>query len=148
VFELNLMTTDDLTEYKRLWPQPVPYVVLAAGLLIAGAGVPLHLGLSRSMMAGYDAEVSSCSVNMGFSGGCRLTPELAATRQRADIVQGVAIGMYVAGGVVAAIGTILLYVNRLQPYRITVGVTGKPTASLLPIIAPGAGGAAFRLELP
>ncbi len=127
VFELNLMTTDDLTEYKRLWPQYVPYVVILAGAVVAGAGVGMHFG-SQSMYKSFDGAVSRCQQDMPFMGGCRLTPELAGQRQGADILQGAAIAAYVAGGIVAAVGTLLLYLNRLQPYRITVGV-GRQGAS-------------------
>ena len=148
VFELNLMTTDDLTEYKRLWPQWVPYVVLVAGVAVAGAGLGMHLG-ANSMYGSFDRNVAQCASDSPFQGGCRLTPELAGQRQTADILQGAAIGAYIAGGVVAAVGTVLLYVNRLQPYRITVGVTNQgQTATLLPYFGPNGGGAAFRLELP
>jgi hypothetical protein len=145
VFELNLMTTDDLTEYKRLWPQSVPYVVLIAGLVVAGAGLGIHFG-SRSAYASYDTAVSRCAVDAPFSGGCRLTPQLASQKQTADILQGTAIAAYVAGGVIAAVGTVLLYLNRLQPYRITVGVTGQKV-SLLPFLSPAGSGAVLQLEL-
>jgi hypothetical protein len=130
VFELNLMTTDDLTEYKRLWPQYVPYVVIVAGVVVAGAGVGMHLG-SGSMYESFDGAVSRCQQDNPFMGGCRLTPELASQRQGADILQGAAIAAYVAGGIVAAVGTILLYLNRLQPYRITVGVGRQGASSFL-----------------
>lgn len=146
VFELNLMTTDDLTEYKRLWPQWVPYVVLAAGLAVAVAGVGMHFG-SQALYQGYDTEVSKCAVASPFSGGCRLTPELASARQRADILQGAAIAAYVAGGITAAVGTVLLYLNRLQPYRITVGVTNGTRASFMPFIGPFGAGGLFEVSL-
>lgn len=148
VFELNLMTTDDLTEYKRLWPQYVPYVVLIAGVAVAGAGLAMHLG-ANGLMRTYDTAVSRCASEMPFQGGCRLTPELASQKQSADILQGAAIGGYIAGGALAAVGTILLYVNRLQPYRISVGVTsGQRTLTLLPFIGPSGGGVALGSDLP
>ena len=76
------------------------------------------------------------------------TPQLTAQKQAADAVQGAAIAAYVAGGVVAAVGTILLYLNRLQPYRITVGVTGgQRSMTLLPYISPSGGGVALGGEL-
>ncbi|MBL8958189.1 MAG: hypothetical protein JNK82_45875 [Myxococcaceae bacterium] len=128
VFELNLMTTDDLTEYKRLWPQYVPYTVIAAGLVVAVAGLGMHFG-SGSMYKSFDGNVSQCQQDNPFMGGCRLTPELAGQRTSADILQGTAIAAYVAGGVVAAVGIVLLYLNRLQPYRITVGVGRQGAAS-------------------
>jgi hypothetical protein len=146
VFELNLMTTDDLTEYKRLWPQYVPYAVLVGGVVVAVAGLGLHLG-ANSVYQSFDSNVSSCATMSPFMGGCRLTPQLSGQKQTADALQGAAIAAYVAGGAVAAVGTILLYLNRLQPYRITVGVTGG-RAALLPVIGPNGGGAAFSMELP
>jgi hypothetical protein len=145
VFELNLMTTDDLTEYKRLWPQYVPYTVLAAGAVVALAGLGMHLGAS-SMYQGFDRNVSQCAQDAPFQGGCRLTPELASQRQTADILQGLAIGAYIAGGAVVAVGTLLLYLNRLQPYRITVGLTQGQKTSLLPWISPFGAGLSFRTE--
>lgn len=146
VFELNLMTTDDLTEYKRLWPQYVPYTVLAAGVVVALAGLGMHLA-SNGMYGSFDANVSRCAQDAPFMGGCRLTPELASQKQTADIVQGASIGAYIAGGALVAVGTILLYLNRLQPYRITVGVTGGTKTTLLPWISPFGAGLSMGMEL-
>jgi hypothetical protein len=145
VFELNLLSDDDLTEYKRLWPQYVPYLVMVAGVAVAGAGLGLHLG-SQSLYASYDAKVSSCAVADTYHGGCQLTSSLASAKQTADIVQASAITGYVAGGALVAVGTVLLYVNRLQPYRISVGVTNAAKSmSFMPIpfFGPSGGGAAL-----
>jgi hypothetical protein len=143
VFEMNLMSTDDLTEYRRLWPTPVPYVVLVAGLAVAGAGVALHVGLGQSTVRAFDNDIAQCAAAHP-SMGCTLTPELAAERQRADIFQGIGIAAYAVGGALAVTGAVLLYANRLQPYRISVGVTnGGKTLSLLPYVGPGGSGAAL-----
>ncbi|MBK7863595.1 MAG: hypothetical protein IPJ65_34315 [Archangiaceae bacterium] len=149
VFELNLLTTDDLTEYKRLWPQYVPYVVLVVGAVVAGSGLGMHLG-ARRVYSIYDNQVSGCAAESPFQGGCRLTPQLASQKQSGDILQTAAFAAYAVGGAVVVIGAALLYANRLQPYRITVGITSgqKAQVSLLPWLSPWGGGAALGVELP
>jgi hypothetical protein len=149
VFELNLLTTDDLTEYKRMWPQWVPYAIVVAGVAVTAGGLGMHLG-ARRVYSVYDNSVSTCATRMLYQGGCRLTPELAAQKQSGDALQAAAMVAYALGGAAAAVGAVLVYLNRLQPYRITVGVTTgqRASATLLPYFGPSGGGAALSLELP
>jgi hypothetical protein len=133
VFELNLMTTDDLTEYRRLWPTYVPYAVLIAGVAIAAAGAALHIGAAQASYKSFDNQVAMCAATHPAL-GCTLTPELESQRQRADILQGAGIAGYAVGAALVVTGAVLLYANRLQPYRISVGVTsgGGNTLSFFP----------------
>jgi tetratricopeptide (TPR) repeat protein len=143
VFELNLLSDDDLTEYKRLWPQYVPYVVLAAGVAIAAVGLGLHMG-SNGLYKSYDTAVSDCALSTMFHGGCATNPNIDSARIKADVVQGAGFAAYAVGGVLTATGAILIFANRLQPYRISVGVTnGARSLTFLPFFGPSGGGAAL-----
>jgi hypothetical protein len=143
VFELNLMTTDDLTEYRRLWPSYLPYVVLVAGVALAGAGAALHLGAAQSTSKSYDNDVAQCAMAHPAQ-GCTLTADLVAERQRVDIFQGAGFVGYAVGGALIVTGAILLYVNRLQPYRISVGVSSDARSfTLLPYFSTAGGGLSF-----
>ncbi len=144
VFELKLLTTDDLTEYKRLWPVQVPWVVVAAGVAVAGLGLGLHFW-GKGSYGDYDKQVSACALKTPTAGGCQLTPAIASARQRGDTLQSVAYVAYGVGAAAVVTGAVLLYFNRLQPYRIQIGVGGAH-ASLLPSIGPSGGGATFTLD--
>ncbi len=144
IFELNLLTTDDLTEYKRLWPAQVPYLVIGAGLLVGGIGAGLQLW-GKASYGDYDAQVKSCAMNTPTAGGCQLTPAIASVKNRGDVLQSVAYVTYGVGAAAMVVGAALLYVNRLQPYRIQIGVGGAH-AALLPSLGPSGGGAALLLD--
>jgi hypothetical protein len=139
VFELNLMTTDDLTEYRRVWPTYMPYTVLIAGIAVAGIGAALHVGVGRSMVQSYDADVATCAQAHPAT-GCSMTTELDKLNL-ANAMQGIGIAAYAVGGALTLTGAILLYLNRLQPYRISVGVTsGARSFTFLPYFSPNGGG--------
>lgn len=135
IFELNLLTTDDLTEFKRLWPVQVPYAVIGAGVLVAGIGVGLQFW-GKASYGDYDSMVKSCATMAPTNGGCQLTPAIASAKQRGDVLQTVAYVTYGVGAAAAVVGAALLYVNRLQPYRIQIGVGGAH-ASLVPTLGGG-----------
>jgi hypothetical protein len=135
--ELTLFRTEDLTEYRRLWPAAVPWAVTAAGVAFLGAGVALHLS-ARADYASYDRQISSCAVASG--GGCLARSDVTALKARGDLLQPLAIAGYIVGGAALVTGSVLIYLNRLQPYVRSAEVVG-PTVSLLPSFGPGGAGA-------
>ncbi len=144
VFELNLLTTDDLTEYKRLWPAQTPWIVVGAGVAVGLIGLGLHFW-GKGTYSTYDQQVTACATQTPTAGGCQLTPAIASVKQRGDTLQALGITGYAVGGAAVAVGAVLLYLNRLQPYRIQVGVGGAH-ASVLPSLGPSGGGATFTLD--
>ena len=121
----------------------VPYTVLAAGIVVAAAGLGMHFG-ARGMYQSYDKQVSGCAVTETYHGGCQLTSGLAGAKSGADILQVAAISAYAVGGALTVIGAVLIYANRLQPYRISVGVTNAAKSmTFVPFFGPSGGGAAL-----
>jgi len=144
IFELNLLTTDDLTEFKRLWPVQVPYLVIGAGVVVAGIGLGLQFW-GKGSYSDYDNQVKSCATNTPTNGGCQLTPAIVSVKNRGDVLQSVAYVTYGLGAAAAIVGASLLYVNRLQPYRIQIGVGGAH-ALVVPSLTPGGGGLAALVD--
>ena len=140
-FELTLHTPDEEFEYRRLWPQPLPYAIMAAGAVIAVTGFLFRQG-AVAAFADFNRRVNSCMTLM--NGGCPLSEDLTAVRARGYTLQGFELGAFALGGAIAATGAILLYVNRLQPYKINLDVK---SATLAPFILPGGVGATFAMEL-
>ena len=138
LFELKLVTAEDLTEYRRRWPSYLPWVVVGAGAVLAASGVGLHLS-ARNAFKSYDDGVTACV--KPDTGGCVPSVSLAGTRSRGDTMQGIALAAYGIGGAALVTGAVLVYLNRLQPYRTTVGVT--PTVTLVPLLGPAPGAALF-----
>jgi len=135
--EMRLFRTEDLTEYRRVMPTAVPWVVLGGGAALAGAGVGMHLA-ARSAFAGYDAAVTSCATNTP-SKGCIGRPDITSQRATADTLQGLAWASYLVGGAAVATGAVLLYVNRPQAYIRSVEAV-ESAASLTPLLVPGGAG--------
>lgn len=132
---LTLFRTEELTEYRRLWPVAFPWAVLAAGAVVAGTGAGLHAA-SRGEFDAYDRGVSACATPA--AAGCVPSTELAQRRLSGQGLQAVAVTSYVVGGAALAAGAVLLYLNRPLPYVRTVEV---PKVTLAPILAPGSVGA-------
>jgi hypothetical protein len=138
-FDLKLYTQDDLTQYRRLFSGWIPWAVIASGVAVAGAGVGLQFA-SKSAYAEYDTSITGCAVS---SGGCVPTPVIAGQRSRGDALQTGAFVLYGAGAAAAITGGVLLYVNRLQPYRVSIE---GPKVSVLPQLSPGGAGATVEVS--
>jgi hypothetical protein len=134
--QLQLFRTEDLTEYRRLMPVAIPWVVLAGGAALAGGGVALHL-VARDTYAQYDVRVAQCATPP--ISGCRARPDLQAQRSNGDVLQALAWTSYLAGGAAVATGAVLLVLNRPQPYLRSVDSL-QPTATLAPLLIPGGAG--------
>jgi hypothetical protein len=142
---IKLYTQDDLYQYKRRWAAWVPWSVVGGGVAVAGVGALLHLQAANDIK-NFDQGIGQC-------GGCVPSTDLASKKSQGGTFQNVAIGSYIAGGAVVATGAVLLYMNRLQPYRIDTSTdvdgapstksddaAAKPEVSVAPYIAPNQGG--------
>lgn len=152
-FEIKLFKAADLTKYKRRWGQAVPYGVLVAGLVVAGAGGGLHYGakasfddFDKTVAAGQDGKV-----------GMVPTADLTAKRSQGDAMQGIAMACYGVGGAAVVAGAVLLYLNRLIPYQDTAPApeapkgdepapAPEPQVSVLPLLGPDTAGLAATIR--
>ncbi|MEW5743339.1 MAG: PEGA domain-containing protein [Myxococcota bacterium] len=140
-FVVTLMSAEDLTEYRRLWPAWIPWAVVAGGAIVTGASVGLHLA-ARSGYQEYDQGIQMCLDPV--TGGCTPPLELSQKRSGADALQAVAIVGYAVGGAALVTGAVLVYLNRLQPYQRSVSV--GPQVTLLPSFGPTGAGATLFVE--
>lgn len=128
----------------RRWPAWRPWAVAGVGLfLVAGGGLldwQSSAGFSR-----YDGSVdAACPGAAGCTPGS-VPSGLHDRRERAEEQQWIARGMYLTGGVVAATGAVLLYLNRERPVRRRERI-GRREVSLLPVFAPYAAGVTIDLR--
>jgi tetratricopeptide (TPR) repeat protein len=140
-FDVALLSTADLTEYRRLWAGWIPWTVVAFGAIVTGASVGLHLG-ARGAYQSYDEGIQRCLDPV--TGGCTPTLELSQKKSSADALQVGAIAGYAVGGAALVTGAVLVYLNRLQPYQKSVSV--GPEVSLLPSLSPAGGGATLMVD--
>jgi hypothetical protein len=126
--DLKLFSSEDLTEYRRRWSAWKPWVVVGAGVALAAGGGLLHLQ-ARDSFRQFDLGVEAC-------GGCVPDTGLADTRVRGDTMQTLAIGGYAVGGAALVTGAVLVYMNRLQPYRVNPVDTAKSEqpVSIMPLL--------------
>jgi hypothetical protein len=126
------------TVTERYLPVWTPWVTLAAGAVVIAGGNYLQ----------RRADDEAVVFNRGFGDICPrgCDPERAGelTGQFTDAESGQrnALRMYIAGGVIAATGAALLYINR---ERVVQRSDPEPSLSLAPLLAPGAGGLSARL---
>lgn len=129
----------DLTEYRRKWEVWIPWAVVAGGAAVIGTGVGMHLG-ARGAYQAYDAGIQACAA--AGAGGCYPAPALQAERSKGDSLQALAFVGYGLGGAAVVTGAVLVYVNRLQPYRKDVQA---PVATVAPLLGPGLAGATLQV---
>ena len=131
--DLKLFTADELTQYRRRWPNAMPWSVLAAGIVVAGVGGIMHWQASESIKS-YDNGVSACGAQSP-TGGCVPDATLAGKKSTGESLQGAAFAAYGVGAALVVTGGVLAYLNRARPYHVE-----RDKLSLLPVLAPtGAG---------
>jgi tetratricopeptide (TPR) repeat protein len=132
--EIKLFTEDDLTQYRRKWSSFVPWSVVAAGVVVAGAGGLMHQA-AVSSVRDYDAGINAC-------GGCVPSADLLSKKTTGNTLQTASIVALAAGGATLVTGAVLVYVNRLQPYR----TEQKVDLAVSPYAGPHEGGLLAQLR--
>jgi tetratricopeptide (TPR) repeat protein len=113
--ELELITLEEAADANRRWATWKPWVVVGAGAATAAGGGVFHR-LSARNVDRYDAEaVRLGCANDAAMPGChdgQLPAELRDQLGRARQQHTVAVTGYITGGVVAAAGIVMLWLNR------------------------------------
>lgn len=137
--ELKLFTADDLTQYRRKWSAWKPWAVVGTGVALAAGGALLHMQ-ARSSYEAFDLGVNAC-------GGCVPDTGLADQRTQGDTLQTLAFGGYAVGGAALVTGVVLVYMNRLQPYRVDDQVKQpEPAVTVAPLVGGGSRGVSATLR--
>jgi hypothetical protein len=139
--ELKLYTAEELTRYKRKWDATwMPWVVVGAGVAIAGAGGLLEMSASSSY-SDYDKQVAACNMN---NQGCTPTAALTDLRSSGDTKKSFGYVAYGVGAAAIIAGATLLYINRPEAYEIRAEDVDKERVSVSPVVTPGYAGAALQ----
>jgi len=129
---LRLFTEPELTGSKRYWKSWQPWALAAAGAGIAMAGGALHYWGARANIEAFDAQLAK-DCPLGCHDGEPGSP--SALLRTGELEQKFAVGSYVVGGVVAAVGIAGVVINlpRQVPLdrsseetRITIGLSPSP----------------------
>ena len=133
VFTLSveLMTAEESILYRRRWPAWQPWLVFGGGVLITGTAGLLHVS-ARNSFRDFDQGIVAC-------GGCNPedVPGLAGKKSTGETRQLLAMIGYGVGGAALVTGSVLLYLNRAQSYRID---EEGPAAAFVPWVAPDGAG--------
>jgi hypothetical protein len=147
IVDVQLQTEADMMEMRRLFSNAVPWTVLLGGVAVAGGSLGLHFAANGAYQQ-YDQGINDCANADPVVGGCTPSLDLQARKSSGDTLQSLAFVGYGVGGAAVITGAILLYVNRLQPYRRqTVDVVNaRPEVSVAPLLGPGVGGAQLNVS--
>lgn len=104
------------TRTVRRWASWKPWALFGAGVLVALVGVPLIVDAKHNLDS-FDAEIAR-ECPSGCAPGT-LPATVLDARSRATTENGVAIGMFAAGGAVAAAGVVLLILNQPHAERMS-----------------------------
>lgn len=148
--ELQVLTADELTRYKRRWPnrQWAPWVVVGGGALAGIVGGVMQLSASSSYRD-FEAEVARCSAE-AMNGSCD-AGQFTDLRDSGDTKRLLGFIGYGVAGAAVVTGGILVYLNRRTSYQITTDQyrleeyrkrqATQPSVSFAPLFGPGVGGA-------
>lgn len=113
---------------ERRWSTWKPWTVLGASAAVALAGIPLQLAANGSM-DDYEKQVATAC-----PAGCARNAVPAAARDaesRAHLENGLAIGLFAAGGAAVAAGVVMVLLNQphaVESARVSVVPTGHGAA--------------------
>lgn len=113
---MQLFTEADLTRERRKWTTWKPWAVVGGGVVVAGIGAIVHM-LAKNGFQDFDKAIASCG---DTTPGCQPDQTIRDMRSSAETKQTLAITSYVIGGAAVAAGFFLVYMNRAQPYRVSV----------------------------
>jgi tetratricopeptide (TPR) repeat protein len=106
---INLLLTKLVED--RPWTVWKPWAVVGTGVAFAATGGVFH-ALSLRKFAQYDDNFLKLTC---ASTGCKddeIRPEMKAQLSRAQLERSLAVGGYIAGGSLIAVGVVLVYLNR------------------------------------
>ncbi|WP_395852204.1 hypothetical protein [Cystobacter fuscus] len=129
---LRLYTNEELTRYRRRFPVAMPWLVMGAGVALAGGSAWMHVR-GRAHFRSFDEGISAC-------GGCVPPLPLATQLERGYLLQTSAIVGYTVGGAAFITGAVLTALNQPQAYRIDPAQLAQPQVSISPLLGGGAGG--------
>ncbi len=137
-FILKLYTSAELMRYRRRFAPAITWSVLGTGVaLLAGASFLDWHGNEAARE--YDDELSGCTR------GCTPTAKQESLRRRWRLEHKAARNLYVASGVVASAGAILMYLNRPMLHRIDEE-RSHDKVRLDPVLGPQIQGVQATLE--
>lgn len=136
--DMKMFTSDDLVRYKRRWPAAMPWLVMGAGLAVAGGSSWVHLR-ARDDFSAFQAGIVEC-------GGCVPTAALASRRSQGNLMQNAAIGGYALGGAAVIGGAVLAFLNQPQAYRIEPGQAAQESVSITPLLGGDSNGVQATLR--
>jgi tetratricopeptide (TPR) repeat protein len=133
---LALALSEDEIRFRQRWPAWAPWAVIAggavAGLASAGWRAEARIHAGEAERAFHDA----CDAALPC-------PARAALLERGRRDERLAIGALAAGGLIAAGGVVLLWLNRPHPYHAEPGPGA--TLEVVPLFTGGATGLSARL---
>ncbi|MBX3160205.1 MAG: hypothetical protein KF773_29835 [Deltaproteobacteria bacterium] len=150
---LKLYTSDELTRYKRRFDQKwMPFAVIGGGVALALGGGLMQLSANSSFKE-FDDKIARCNADtMGGNRGCMDT-SLDDLKKSGNTKRSIGYVGYGVGAGAIAVGALLLYLNREQPYQITADQyireqENKKSAtggvSVVPVISPEVAGAVVQ----
>ena len=139
--ELKLITLEEAAEANRRWATWKPWAVVGAGVAIAAGGGVFQLLSSRNEDQ-YGKEflrLGCANTNDQATPGCQdgqIPPDLSDQLTRARRQQKIAIGSFIAGGSVAAVGVVLLALNRPRLAEQSSPISSGRQVSVVPALSP------------
>jgi hypothetical protein len=118
------------------WPTWVPWLVTGAGLTVIGIGGLIEYQSFRTMDE-YDRALVPACFDTGCDAAHPLPASIAATKDRAELQNKIAVGVMTAGIATVITGGVLVYLNRAR--------TVYPTEEHIDV-TPTRGGAAVSLR--
>lgn len=133
---LSLSPIEQTGKVVHRWATWVPWLVVGAGLTVTGIGGLIEYQ-SYQTMNEYDRALVTACFDTGCDAAHPLPSSIAATKDRAELQNKVALGVMTAGIATVVSGGVLLYLNRSR--------TVYPTAEHIDV-TPTSGGAAVLVR--
>jgi hypothetical protein len=133
---MSLVPLERAGKLVHRWSTWVPWLVVGAGLTVTGIGGLIEYQ-SYQTMNEYDRALVTACFDTGCDAAHPLPPGIAATKDRAELQNRIALGVMSVGVATVITGGVLVYLNRAR--------TVYPTAEHLDV-TPTHGGAAVSLR--
>jgi tetratricopeptide (TPR) repeat protein len=133
---LSLEPLERAGKLVHRWSTWVPWLVVGAGLTVTGIGGLIEYQ-SYQTMDDYDRALVPACFDTGCDAAHPLPASIAATKDRAELQNTIAIGVITVGVATVISGGVLVYLNRAR--------TVYPTAEHIDV-TPTSGGAAVSLR--